>query len=44
MSIKKILMQAVRNPKHRKELEKMSEAEAAELLRQLQEKKEGNNA
>lgn len=35
MSMKKVLMKAVRNRKHREELERMTEDEVAELLRSL---------
>lgn len=35
MNAKKILRNAVRNTKHKKELEKMSKAQAADLLRIL---------
>ena len=43
MSMKKILIKAVRNQKHRKEIERMSESEVAELLRILSDKKEVKN-
>lgn len=40
MNAKKILMKAARKAQHRKEIEKMSEAKAAELLRSLKKKEE----
>lgn len=35
MNAKKILKQAARKPQHKKEIEKMSEAQAVDLLRNL---------
>lgn len=35
MSMKKILLKAVRSQKHKSEIQKMSEADVAELLRSL---------
>ena len=40
MSMKKVLMKAVRSQKHKKAIEKMSEADVADLLRILSDKKE----
>ena len=40
MNAKKILLQAARKPQHKKELQKMSEAQAADLLRSLKKKEE----
>ena len=40
MNAKKILLQAARKQQHRKEIQKMSEAQAADLLRSLNKKEE----
>ena len=40
MNAKKILLQATRKQQHKKEIQKMSKAQAVDLLRCLNEKKE----
>lgn len=40
MSMKKMLLKAARTQKHKREIQKMSEAKAADLLRSLNDKKE----
>lgn len=40
MNAKKILLQAARKRQHKKEIQKMSEAQAADLLRSLNDQKE----
>lgn len=40
MNAKKILLKAARTPKQKKEIQRMSEAEAVDLLRNLTNKKE----
>ena len=40
MNAKKLLLKAARTQKHKKEIHRMSEAQAADLLRSLNDKKE----